>query len=296
METKLLRYLALASVIVLGLTLRSLDVAISITPEGQQDNLDVLLGDGRRLNTHYRVENIEEYRPIHREAAKPALTGENSVPTTLLSDSMPGKPYIILHFGPAKTGTSTLQNEMSLWKDRVFELDNVLYGGAYYVPGKHMGRLDVQGKFMDAGFKCQGEMAKARVEWELERNGTLKEHLQKTVPCFVQILAGLRPYHVNGTSLIFSNELKGIEQASRRIPGYKHRVPFDWFSIAEALGDEWNFILLIGHRPYLDWIPSAKFQVDKYSPKKKRMNMWVRCGHICRFVDATVNFCGHLTL
>ena len=198
--------------------------------------------------------------------------------STLLSDSMPDKPYIILHLGPAKTGTSTLQNEMSVWKDRVYELDNVLYGGAYYVPGKHMGRLEVQGNFMDADFKCNGAMAKARVEWgklSFQRKRTLKEHLQNSVPCFNDILSGLQPYHANGTSLIFSNELLSMESAWRRIPGYNHKVPFDWLSLTEALGDEWNFILLIGHRPYLDWLPSAKAQIDKYTQYKKRMNAWV---------------------
>ena len=179
--------------------------------------------------------------------------------STLLSDSLPGKPYIILHFGPAKTGTTTLQHEMSLWTDRVFELDNVLYGGVYYAPGEEerVGRLDVQGNFMDFKFQCHLAMAKARTKWESRQphnDKTLKEHLILTVPCFQEIFKDLQAYHANGTSLIFSNEMKSTILAWKRAPGYPTRVPLDWLSIAAALGDEWNFIFVLGHRPYLDWV------------------------------------------
>eukprot|EP00977_Amphora_coffeiformis_P018532 scaffold6562_cov163-Amphora_coffeaeformis.AAC.19 len=246
----------LLSLIIFG-PLSALNTLIYFTPRAPPENLEEIFE--KPLDHVKTLEDPTLRRPT----------------TTLLSDSMPGKPYIILHLGPAKTGTSTFQNEMSVWKDRVFELDNVLYGGAYYVPGKHMGRLDVQANFMNADFKCKDATGKARVQWDkLSRNGTLKEYLQNTVPCFDEILSGLQPYHSNGTSLIFSNELLSVESNWKRVPGYNHKVPFDWISLAEALGDEWNFILLIGHRPYLDWIPSAKAQKDKYTQFKRWMNAW----------------------
>ena len=247
----------------------------------------------------------------------------SSSPNTLLSDSLPGKPYIILvsfnrffvvssfvcgikwnctfnctfphflsffglftilttsffyfpflgwgddttgqHYGPAKTGTSTLQNEMSVWKDRVYELDNVLYGGAYYVPGQFMGRLALQGQFMDVNLKCSRDMARARQEWHSEvqqsqpqqsssSSPTLKQYLRDKVPCFAQMLDSLDAYHKNGTSLFFSNEIKSTASSWKKLPGYSHFVSQDWQTLAETIGDEWNFLLIVGHRPFLDWV------------------------------------------
>lgn len=117
----------------------------------------------------------------------------------------------------------------------------------------------------------------ARLHWKasVRKNRTLKEHLQSTVPCVNQMLSALQPYYSNGTSLIFSNEILSMESEWRRVPGYNQKVAFDWLSLAAVFGDNWNFILLVGHRPYLDWIPSAKAQLDKYTKHKHRMNAWV---------------------
>ena len=262
-----LRIALISLIIVYGLsTLNSLNKLMSSTPTAPQERLEALFDVKRHRGISESTrETLNHDAPHNRSKA-------------LLSDSMPGKPYIILHLGPAKTGTSTLQNEMTAWKDQVLELDNVLYGGAYYALDKHLGRLDIQGNFMDVNFKCNGAMAKARVEWEASghnNNRTLKEHLLSTVPCVNKILSGLQPYHSNGTSLIFSNEILSKESEWRRVPGYNQKVAFDWLSIAAVFGDIWNFILLVGHRPYLDWVPSAKAQVDKYTRSKPWMNAWV---------------------
>lgn len=204
-------------------------------------------------------ENLDEILGICRSCV---TTSKQS--KTLLSDSLPGKPYIVLHFGPAKTGTTTLQHELSLWKERILELDNVLYGGVYYVLGEEEreGRLDVQGKFMDFSFVCHRAMSNARRVWESQQpnnNNTLKEHLLRRVPCFQDIARDLASYHANGTSLIFSNEKKSVVQAWKRVYGCPLHVPLDWLSIAAALGDEWNFIFVLGHRPFLDWVRLCRF-------------------------------------
>ena len=145
---------------------------------------------------------------------------------------------------------------MTLWKDRVYELDNLLYGGAYYVPGKWVGRLELQGEFFDYGLKCSREMANAREAWKpatTKSNITLKDAL-RDVPCFENILKKLEGYHANGTSLLFSNELKSTNTAYKKMPGYPRKVSQDWLSLAAALGDDWNFMLILGYRPYLDWV------------------------------------------
>ena len=135
-------------IIVYGLSsLNTLNKLLSSTPRASQDHLEAPLDVRRHWNISKSMrQTLHHDAPYHRSE-------------TLLSDSMPGKPYIILHLGPAKTGTSTLQNEMTAWKDQVLELDNVLYGGAYYASGEHLGRSDVQGHFMDVNFECNGAMA-----------------------------------------------------------------------------------------------------------------------------------------
>mmetsp|Transcript_2741 Transcript_2741/g.5416 ORF Transcript_2741/g.5416 Transcript_2741/m.5416 type:complete len:528 (-) Transcript_2741:244-1827(-) len=250
----------------------------AVIPQPWPDNLEEILGQQSALSPRIIPSNPPT-----------TTTSTTNHTSTLLSDSLSNKPHLILHFGPAKTGTTSLQHELSLWKDRMLELDNVLYGGAYY--GQHaerLGRLPVMGNFMDFSFACQRAMAQARHEWEStsqqqqqtpsskRHHATLKEHLLGTVPCFQEVYQDLQTHHLRGTSLIFSNEKKSTIPAWKsNIHGYHGQpVPLDWLSLAAALGDEWNFVFVLGHRPYLDWIPSAKTQDDKYSPNKPRMKNW----------------------
>lgn len=185
----------------------------------------------------------------------------------LLPYNKNNNPYIILHYGPAKTGTSTLQAEMTAWKDRVRQLDNLLYVGAYYnTNSRFAGRLPLHKQFMDPKLVCSRQMATARREWEkthriLSKGNkeTLAEHLRRRVACIEPVLQQLEEYRANGTSLFFSNEVKSTATAWDTLPaGYSHAVSQDWQSLAALLAEQWNFVLVVGYRPFLDWVRAVR--------------------------------------
>ena len=122
-----------------------------------------------------------------------------------------------------------------------------------------MGRLELQLDFMDLTLTCSRAMATARIEWEQQQQNnnttmTLSESLLEHVPCARKLVNALQPYRDKGTSLVFSNEVKSTIMNWKVLPGYSHKVPQDWFSLAALLGEDWNFVLVLGHRPYLDWV------------------------------------------
>lgn len=207
----------------------------------------------------YRKPTTPGEAPRSEETEESSVDDDDSMGKTLLSDSLPGKPYIVLHLGPAKTGTTTIQNELTSWKENLLQSDNVLYTGAYYQGMNHLGAHPVEKQFYN--LPCHKELAKTRNAWQQEKdeesrnsiNGSLTEALE-SVPCFQKTLEMLKEFHANGTSLILSNEVKSTASANAFLRGYPDQVPLDWKSIAALLSQDWNFLCLIGHRPHLDWV------------------------------------------
>ena len=70
--------------------------------------------------------------------------------------------------------------------------------------------------------------------------------------CWVDI--GAETFSPQEISAAILAKMKSTAEAWQKAPGYPTRVPLDWLSIAAALGDEWNFIFVLGYRPYLDWV------------------------------------------
>ena len=219
----------------------------------------------------YVVSTSDVATLLEKETAVVDALLEHKTTKPVLSDTTPNKPYLILHYGPAKTGTSTLQSEMTAWKDRVLQLDNVLYVGAYYTANASFaGRLPLHKQLMDPKLACSAQMAKVRQAWQeqqqlqpqppqsaphLHPTETLAQHLRRNVPCLQPVLDSLAAFHANGTSLVFSNEIKSTATAWATLPGgYRHAVAQDWKSWQTLLADDWNIRLVLGYRPYLDWV------------------------------------------
>ena len=219
------------------------------------------------------------------------------------NSSNDNKPTIFLHYGPAKTGTSTLQSEMTAWKDRLLQLDNVLYVGAYYSPNNNFaGRLPLHKQLLDPQLTCSKQMGAVRLAWEQEeeevssknnnKKETLASRLRRLVPCLVDAMDTLAAFHANHTSLLFSNEVKSTAQSwGLLLPGYNHAVSQDWKSWHALLADDWNFVLILGHRPYLDWVSSGT-SVLLLRTKKNVAQEWVLLSCLRRaFFVAIVSKC-----
>jgi hypothetical protein len=154
------------------------------------------------------------------------------------------KPYLVIHVGPPKTGTSTLQDAFTKMSEGgIFAKDNYTY-----LPGYS---LDLMSSTCHSHNKTNDDES-------------LSDSLRK-VECWDKTLQGLDPYLKNKTNLIFSSETWSFHS----IPLTGRRCSMvDWPSVYLTLSRDWNLLVVFAYRRYPEWIFSAKQQDDRWKSTK----------------------------
>jgi len=150
------------------------------------------------------------------------------------------KPKLIIHIGPMKTSTTSLQYDLTHMTEKL-EMDQYTYQGRQYDPF-----YNDQGMF--------------------EANRTLPLLLQEArnmfqhctlVPrrlCCDNLLRQLNVYKNKGDNVILSDE------SLNRV----WRTPEEYRAVKEALQDDWDTTIVIGYRRFYEWIVSFKTQQDRW--------------------------------
>jgi hypothetical protein len=208
-------------------------------------------------------------KEISTEAARPVLDkASTSIPNMPMPMPIdPNKPYMVVHVGPPKTGTTTLQDALfRMSKQGILAKDNYTYAR------NQQGSIS---KTVDAKIfatSCQIELLKQRRAYNNETNGddkSLSDSLRK-VQCWNETLQDLDPYLKSKTNLIFSSEPISF----KRLWTDERYTMVDWKSLYPTLSRDWNFILVFAYRRYPEWIFSSKQQENRWKPSKPRMNKW----------------------
>lgn len=166
------------------------------------------------------------------------------------------KPLLIIHVGPPKTGTTSLQS--ALWKYRPFlEQDNYLF----------LGKSEdyVYDPILDAfASKVCYQQVKRRGDTPLSE-----------IPCWSRMMDALDVHNKRGINLILSDE---ILSRYHMIPFSGHQ-PFrlKW-NVMKGTFAEWDVRIVFGYRRYYEWILSVKNQIDKYTPRHKSLLKWEQDG------------------
>lgn len=192
------------------------------------------------------------------------------------NDSRNGRPWLLLHLGPPKTGTTSFQNDLHEWRTRLFENDRIFWGGR--IPWK-----TDNNKLLVAFWnsKCHPRLAQMRRQWMENHNKTnvtsedevtLKERL-KEVACWKPVVHQLNSQarSKGSRAVILSNEMASNVKRWFHTDDYPHGSPFDFETIYWTLGDDWNIMILLGYRPYSDWIRSTKWQNDRFHDKQNHI-------------------------
>jgi hypothetical protein len=211
------------------------------------------------------------------------------------------KPYLIIHVGPPKTGTTTLQEQLFAVKDDWLQAaDNVVYAGAFYDQhGQHVGRLPIMESLI-LNTSCHEELAQTRrrrrhsstITSNGNRAQSLAEELRR-VPCWNHVLQELYAYRQekNTHAIIFSNEVLSTKwnirlqdddddddssstTGNNRFAHHSYRAPLDWITMQLTLAQDWNVIVVISYRRYMDWIVSSKRQQERYKSSKAHLRLW----------------------
>lgn len=144
------------------------------------------------------------------------------------------QPRFILHIGPHKTATTSIQCALYQYRKDLQELDSILY----------LGKVDE--KFCqvraDGGKTGQDERVRKM------------ESCFKDEKCWQGLEGEWGSHRANGVDLVLSKE--GISDwASANHSKVEWRQQF-WPKFIQAL-DGWNVTVVLTYRPYFEWLPSA---------------------------------------
>jgi hypothetical protein len=200
----------------------------------------------------------EFHSPHYIEANKQEKRKDEPIPKIPIKSN---KPYLVIHVGPPKTGTTTLQDALFRMNE-----EGILAKDDYsYV--KTSSEKMVSYKVMS--LSCHMQLLKQRKAHN--DDDSLSDSLRK-VECWKETLEGLDPYLKSKTNLIFSAEPWSFQRMWMSTEeGY---AMVDWTSLYLTLSHDWNLLLVFSYRRYPEWIFSAKQQIDQFKPAKPRLNKW----------------------
>ena len=172
----------------------------------------------------------------------------------------PSKPYMIIHVGPPKTGTTTLQFALSKLEGKgILKRDHYNYD-----------ETGVLGSVMD--HKCHVQLVQVREH----HNGTDANDLGdvlRQVECWKTALDQLEPYKNNHTNLIGSAEPWSTTHSTVYTKSARTQM-VDWESIHLTLSQDWNIVVVFGYRRVPEWMASRHQQRYRWMPHKPVLNSW----------------------
>ena len=176
------------------------------------------------------------------------------------------KPNLVIHLGPPKTATTSLQLDLTRLKE-MLALDGYIYAGRYYCPKWN----NVQQKtVLDRQEMPMMDILRTMFKPSHCRKNKNDERL---VECVQPFQEALEPFKNNNKNIILSDE--GYTLALGRPEYYQ--------ALQDALSDEWDIILVMGYRRFFEWLPSDMFQryrMDKVKGDLNWKNHWPGGGGI----------------
>ena len=195
---------------------------------------------------------------VVREAANDGLSQISKAAQTGLIDSVSTpikKGHLILHLGPSKTATTSLQADLTTVAEDLGWLghDNFHFAGRYYRPyvSNTTGTL-VMNRSESKLLQVARDMfrdADDRVDcsaFRHELETVYEERLRVTNPIDDDVPPALQ-------TIILSDEAFGNMWLD----------PAFYETIRDAVSDEWNVNVVVAYRRLFEWILSSKFQRDR---------------------------------
>lgn len=173
-----------------------------------------------------------------------------------------GKPWMIIHLGPCKTATTTIETELTRYQDNLLK-DNYIYLGKFYPASSSNKRHPILTAMRSTTCHVQRRRA--------EGHNRIREHTPK---CWREMTDQIMKY--KGKNLLMSDEEFGFQYANFT----EGRTPIDWISLQQDFGEHWNIMAVVGYRRLFEWIPSARQQNDRWFKGRvqQRVTEWPPTG------------------
>ena len=218
----------------------------------------------------------------------------NKSNTTTTATIARSKPWFILHVGPQKTMSSSMQCTLQSLQSNLTIQDSYMFlgkvdlracssgGGGYYQEMK----IDpmILSPFVDT--ECIESMLKIVEEYDDEENSQKGEQqdgrttlflsdnkLYRNVQCYREFSDLLNKYSQNRTNLIISDE-KVSEIHLKWFDSQHITLPLLTKIIFPRVRQQFNIRIIVVYRRYYQWLTSLKNQGDKYSLGRRNMKQW----------------------
>ncbi len=224
---------------------------------------------------------------------------ESTTTSTNTSSTPSKKPKLIIHIGPPKTGSTTIQCTLESLRPQLVQ-DNIQYIGrpeCYNLPHIQSSFTKETKKLFQLfshalvdGFDCHSQL----IQWEQQQHQHQQQQQQQQqqeeedqqeqqqnitsllVPsCWNDFLQKLQYYHQSHQNVIFSDEAMSnrITQSVK----YRPQLPYPWKALQSILHQMgWDVYILMVHRPLYDYLPSVYVEQYKYGPNKVKLRRWFR--------------------
>ena len=237
-------------------------------------------GSGSIVARHHRQDIIED------DEVQVTSRFHNATSNRSATKSKPhtNRPVLILHVGPPKTGSTTLQCTLESLR-RELDQDGLAYIGrpecasmGIDVDLRHKREFQRLESVLVTGYDCQRQMN----EWENQFQDL--RQVSKLPTCWEDLLQHLEGYRQEGKSVMFSDE--AMANRLTRSVQYRPSIPYPWRTLRTSLEQRgWDVRILLVHRPLYDYLPSVYVEQYKYGPNKIRLQRWFGGGDSSRGGD-----------
>lgn len=182
---------------------------------------------------------------------------KNEFTAEVIVHESPRKSRLILHVGPSKSATTSLQTDMTAFQSNLYR-DGFLYAGRYYRPfvNETSGLYHVN--------RSESSLVTAA------HTMLLNCDLEPRILCCQGFADELDDFSTSGEyDVILSEEPLGNQWRSKE----------DWIAIRDAIGERWDVTVVVGYRRFYSWLVSSHFQRERLDRSHGGLNdLWVSQG------------------
>ena len=198
------------------------------------------------------------------------------------------KPILYIHVGPPKTATTTIQSTLTHHKNELLE-NSILYVGKSiprekWVPNfPHPAYCTMYQQFSERSQKitptCVDVLNQTLVQYYSESVRSIYANDEKEED------EGLKSHKITSThqktgqssvrDIIMSCEVIGIMFSSSGRERERAETALKLFA---SMVQDWDVRIIIGYRPYFDFVTSEFNEQWEIKPKKRKMNIWPKSG------------------
>lgn len=192
----------------------------------------------------------------------------------------PKKGHLILHTGPSKTGTTSLQTDLTTAEDLGWLAKNDFhYAGRYYRPyfNKNKNRTVIN--------RSESKLLTvARTMFQDDDSATdCSDFRRELEALYEELLLRAAAAKANATerdddvSLSSSSSVHTVILSDEHF-GNNWLNPADYEAIREAVQDDWKVTVVVGYRRLYEWLLSNKFQRDRTDRLRGGKEQWPSAG------------------